>query len=153
MRKLRKNRVRQDERIAIPLIAICAPFHRGAQGLWAYAALFAAAGSLLLVAPPCRSLGLVANIICLLLLLLAASACCPLTGFRCRSWRGFIEGNLGVVVSQTRSPQPWLTLEATCFSWQTSLGVQFVRARWRPTTRLLMMRVFGIGIVAIRQWR
>ncbi len=138
------------ERIAIPLIAICAPFIGGAQGLWVYAALFAAAGSLLLVVPPCRSLGHLANVICLLFLLLAASAWLPAHWLPLPSWRGFIEGNLGAVVSQTRSPQPWLTVEATCLlvaniAWGYSL---FARV-WTPSTRLFMMRVFGIGIVAI----
>ena len=136
--------------IVVAQIAVLVVAIGGAAGLWSHAVVFAAAGLLLLVAPPRRSLGLWANLICLLLLALAASAWLPADWFARPFWRSAMLERFGTPLPPSRTPQPWLTAEATCYliasmAWAYSL---FAR-RWGRADREQAMRIFSAGIVVL----
>ena len=134
----------------IALMAVLAPGIGGAIGLWSIAILLAGLGCLMVFAPPRRSLGLLANLICATLLLLSCSAWLPADWFTPPFWRSILQNQFDVILPSTRSPQPWLTLEASCLLVGNLAWMYFVFTHpWRQNTRRIAVRIFAVGILVL----
>ena len=135
---------------AIAVMAVLAPAIGGSIGLWPAAALLAGLGCLLVLSPPRRSLGAAANWVCLCLLLLGASAWLPAHWFASPDWRSAMLSHLGIALPPTRSPQPWLTLEASYLLMGNMAWAYFVFAHpWRQSTRRMAVWIFCAGILVL----
>ena len=103
-----------------------------------------------MIAPPQKSLGTAANLICLSLILLGLSAWLPAHWFTSPSWRSILEGNFGVALPASRSPQPWLTLEANFLLWGNLAWAYLMFTHfWSQNTRGAAVRIFCAGILAL----
>lgn len=129
---------------------MAAPLLGGSGALWSQAILAVAVGCLLLVEPPTRSLGAMVNTGALLLVLLAATAFLPSEWWRNPDWRSRLDSIPGLELPGSRSPQPWLSLEAfgllvLGLSWAYYLlGHVWDRQRGGEAAR-----IFGVGIVSL----
>jgi O-antigen ligase len=106
-------------------------------------------GLMLLVASPRRSLGLLPNLGFAALLLIALTAFLPMRWFTSPDWWLHLT-KLGVRLPETRSPQPWLTLQWTCFlllvlGWTYYL----LTFQWGRRLREKACVAFGIGILGL----
>ena len=134
----------------LALIAALSPTIGGTTGLWPLGVLFAAAGISLMVAPPKRSLGASANMIFVLLIVLSFGAWLPADWWTSRFWRGLVRSQFGITLPPTRSPQPWLTLEATGLLFGNLCWAYWVFSHpWRHGTRRVAVRIFCSGILLI----
>jgi len=102
-------------------LSVLAPALGGSTALWAQALLALATGLLFLVAPPRRSLGRGPNLLLILLWLVSCAAFLPAQWFSLPDWRTALV-NLGAKLPASRTPQPWLTVEA--------LGLLFIGLVW-----------------------
>jgi hypothetical protein len=143
----------QSPAILGPILAamtIAAPVLGGASSLWAQALLSIAAGLLFLVRPPSRSLGPVVNIGAVLIVLIASAAFLPATWWPADDWRNRLGNIPGLELPPSRSPQPWLTLEAfglmvLGLSWAYYL----LGHRWERRSSVAAIRIFGVGIILL----
>lgn len=132
------------------LIAVLVVGIGGATGLWAHGVLLVVIGLLFVVSPPTRSLGIWPNLVCVYLLAVTASAWLPADWFAAPIWRTALDEQLGNPLPPSRTPQPWLTTEASCLllanmAWAYAL---FAR-RWMRQDREWAIRIFGLGIVGL----
>ncbi|HJT81285.1 MAG TPA: O-antigen ligase family protein [Chthoniobacterales bacterium] len=100
----------------IVALTFAAPFLGGSIALWAKATIALLSGLLLIIVPPRRSAGRGLNFIFCAVALLSFLQFLPAAWFPTPAWRATLIG-LGVQLPSTVSPQPWLTLEATCLLW------------------------------------
>ncbi len=152
MEDIPPENTRDSEKTAIAAaqIAVLVVAIGGASGLWSHAVVFVVTGLLLLVAPPQRSLGVWPNLICLLLLALAASAWLPAGWSAQPFWRSAMDERFGSPLPSTRTPQPWLTAEATCFLIASMAWAYWLFARrWGRNEREQAIRIFSAGIVVL----
>jgi len=121
----------------------------GATELWAQALLAIGAGLLMVFLPPRRSLGLVPNLAFAALLLLALTAFLPARWFAAPDWRtDFLK--LGAQLPLTRSPQPWLSLEWTCFLLLVLAWAYYLASfRWSRRLRENACLIFAMAILAL----
>lgn len=108
----------------------------GATELWALATVAGAMVVVIFVAPPEHSPGWPLLLMCAGLLLLAGSAFLPASWGETPGWRVFLEGKLHLSLPVTRTPQPWLTVEAIgylfiCLTWLLYL----LSLRWTEPAR------------------
>src|SRR5438876_4164680 len=92
-------------------LTLLAPTLGGCSTVWAQASITLGTGLLLTLAPPKRSLTFLPNICLVTLLLLALIAFLPARWFPPQPVRVALS-HLGITLAQTRSPQPWLTLQS-----------------------------------------
>jgi tetratricopeptide (TPR) repeat protein len=134
----------------VAALTIAAPLLGGARSLWAQAVLSIATGCLFLAKPPSRSLGPVVNFGAILLILLAASAFLPAAWWPADDWRNRLESIPGLELPATRSPQPWLTLEAFALM---ALGLSWMYYllgfAWERKDSVSAIRIFSFGIVSL----
>jgi len=136
--------------IVLPLLVVAASFLGGATQRWSEAIALGAFALLLLAAPPRWSLGPVLNTLALLFLALAAVAFLPARWFFLPHWRIALTNDLGVQLSASVSPQPWLALDSllvliaglawTYYVATVDLTLRDVR---------LAARIFAGGIIAL----
>ena len=121
----------------------------GSTELWAAAILAIGAGFLLLLAPPQRSLGLIPNLCLAALFSIALTAFLPMTLFNLPDW--WIDlFKMGASLPDTRSPQPWLTLQWTCFLLMALAWIYFLASfEWSRRQRENACVVFGVAILAL----
>lgn len=131
-------------------LTLTAPLLGGAGALWSQAILAVALGCFLLVKPPTRSLGAIVNTGALLLVLLAATAFLPSEWWRDPDWRSRIGSIPGLELPGTRSPQPWLSLEAFgLFVLGLSWAYYVLAHVWDRQRGGEAARIFGAGIVVL----
>ncbi len=121
----------------------------GSTELWAQAILAAAVGLLLLISPPRQRLDAFAGVLFALLLLISLTAFLPASWFGAPTWRSEL-AHLGVEFPKTRSPQPWITLEAVLL---LSLGLGWTgylfSFDWDPPLRKRIWDAFCLGVLAL----
>jgi O-antigen ligase len=101
---------------AILALTALAPALGGTTQLGAQALIGFGTGILFLLAPPTKSLGVLANCLFIAIGSVALLAFLPAHWFSSPSWRtGLL--NIGIKLPVTRSPQSWLTLQASCLFW------------------------------------
>lgn len=136
--------------LAIPLLAVLAPTLGGATQLWAQATILFLTGLLFVLAPPERALGRLANGIVLLAFLLAVSAFLPASWFPTPEWRQVLGSQFSLALPATRSPQPWLTFEAT---WPLAAAIGWAyylfAFPWERNTRRQALRTFAKGVLLL----
>ena len=136
--------------LVIPLVAVLAPAMGGATQIWSQAAILFLTGLLFVLAPPERALGRVMNGIVLLAFILALSAFLPASWFHAMEWRKVLESQFALALPATRSPQPWLTFEAT---WLLFAGIGWayylLAYPWERPTRRRALRTFAKGILLL----
>jgi O-antigen ligase len=96
--------------IAIPTLPVLACFLGGATEKWSEGIIVALLGLILLVDPPRLSQGRGLNVIMLATLACATTAFLPATWFLQPAWRLVLEGDFGISLPGTLSPQPWISL-------------------------------------------
>lgn len=124
----------------------------GTTALWAQAIMAILAGMLILLAPPHQSLGKAPNILFLLLLALALTAFLPAAWTTLPSWRQHMVEDLHVPLPSTRTPQPWLTLQACSLLFIGMVWAYYVLSqKWNSAQRLTALRLLvpGVAILAI----
>ncbi|HWY30618.1 MAG TPA: O-antigen ligase family protein [Candidatus Acidoferrum sp.] len=134
---------------AITALTVLAPAMGGSVALWAEGTLAVGVGLVLLLAPPRRSLGLLPNLGFAALLLIALTAFLPMRWFTPPDWWLHLT-KLGARIPESRSPQPWLTWQWTCFlllvlGWTYYL----LTFQWRRSLREKACVAFGIGILGL----
>lgn len=145
--------VRPDRRwrnFVLPALPALACFLGGATQKWSEGIVVAIFGLILLVDPPRRSLGLPLNLILFAFFACAATAFLPASWFAPPVWRQALDTDFGVRLSDTVTPQPWITLGCmisflAALSWlyylsALDLELRAVRAQ---------LRTFATGIVLL----
>ncbi len=134
--------------LAIPLLAVLAPTLGGATQLWSQATILFLTGLLFILAPPERTLGRFANGIVLLAFALTVSAFLPASWFPAPEWCKALTSQFALALPVTRSPQPWLTFEAT-WLFVASIGWAYYLFAypWERNTRRRALRLFAKGIL------
>lgn len=97
-------------------LTMLAPVLGGSTQLWAQTVIVLGTGLLLLIWPPRKSLGFIPNLLFVAAGAMALIAFLPAHWFTQPEWRSTLS-NFGVQLPGTRSPQPWLTLQAVCMLW------------------------------------
>src|SRR5256714_4432520 len=93
----------------IALLPVFAVFLGGATAKWAEGIVVALLGLFLIFQPPKRSLGRLTNLVFLVFGLCALVSFLPHTWFFVPQWRTAMTHDLGIVLPDTLSPQPWIT--------------------------------------------
>jgi tetratricopeptide (TPR) repeat protein len=134
----------------LPALPVLACFFGGATAKWAEGIVIVFLGLILLADPPRRSLGLFLNVIFLGILACAATAFLPAAWFSEPGWRQAMVSDFNIKLSNTVSPQPWITLGClvsflAALSWlyyvsALDLELRAVRSQ---------LRLFAIGIVLL----
>ena len=121
----------------------------GSTELWAQGILAIGAGLLFILSPPRRSLGLIPNLSFAALFLVALTAFLPVTWFSLPDW--WLDMlKLGATLPGTRSPQPWLTLQWTCFLLLALTWMYYLAAfEWGRRQRETACVAFGVAILAL----
>src|SRR6266404_51171 len=134
---------------AVVGLTILAPALGGSTELWAQSSLAIATGLLFMIWPPEKSLGWVPN--CLLGALVAIS----LTGFLPANWLPLPQWrsqllNLGVQLPPTHSPQPWLTLQWTCFLFLVLVWSYYlIGFSWRRRLREKVCVFYALAVLCL----
>ena len=137
---------------AIVILTLLSLALGGTTALWAQAVVALLAGIIILLAPPHQSLGKAPNILFLLLLALALSAFLPADWTTLPSWRQYLTEELHVPLPSTRTPQPWLTLQACNSLFIGMVWAYYVLSQnWNGAQRLAALRllILGVAILAI----
>lgn len=137
--------------LSIVILTVLALALGGATELWAQAVVAGLAGILILLAPPHHQLGRLPNILCLLFLALALAAFLPANWTTLPPWRQHLVDDLHVTLPFTRTPQPWLTLQACSLLMVGLVWAYYVlNQRWDSEQRLTALRflVLGVAILA-----
>ncbi len=134
---------------AIVGVTLLAPMLGGSTEVWSQALLSIIIGLLLLLAPPKKSLGWLPNVCFVALLLLALAAFLPSSWFPPDDRRRTL-ANFGIALPQTRSAQPWLTLQSSLvlvlgLAWAYYLLTCEWSRRWREWAWFS----YAIGILAL----
>lgn len=134
---------------AIVGITLLAPAFGGSTEVSAQATITVLVGLLLLAAPPQRSLGMLPNICLTGLILLAATAFLPASWFPLPPWRTDLL-HLGAALPPTRSPQPWLTFQWSCFLLLALAWTYFVLTmQWPARLRERVSIIYALGILLL----
>ena len=96
----------------LALVPVLACFLGGATQKWQEGIVVAVIGVYLIVRPPRASLGLAVNIVLGALVVVAALTLLPHHWFFTPAWRVAIIEDLGIVIGNSVSPQPWITASA-----------------------------------------
>ena len=130
-------------------LTVLAPAMGGSIELWAQSILAIGAGLLMIFWPPRKSLGLFPNLAFTALLLIALTAFLPMRWFAPPDWWTDML-KLGVQLPATRSPQPWLTLQWSCFLF---LGLTWcyylLTFSWSRRRREKVCTAFAIAILVL----
>ena len=135
---------------AVPMLPVLACFLGGATVKWSEGIVVALFGLMLLINPPKVSLGWGINLTLFALLLCAATAFLPANWFVQPTWRTVLVRDFGMVLPNTLSPQPWISLG--CFlsflaglSWLYFVSTLDLELRDVRT----QLRMFAFGIVCL----
>ena len=134
---------------AIAALTILAPVLGGSTTLWAQAVISLGTGALFLLSPPRKSLGTLPTLLFVAVGVAALIAFLPAHWFPSAPWRAAL-ANLEAQMPNTRSPQPWLTLESSCL---LSLGLAWAyylfAFEWNPAIREKILDVFCLAIIGL----
>ena len=130
-------------------LSVLAPFLGGSTQLWAQATLCLGCGLLLVAAPPRRSLGFLPNLSFVALALLAAAAFLPEKWFPVDDLHASF-ARLGIPLPTTRSPQPWLSLQAAClFLLALAWAYYLVAFNWDRRPRLQTWLIYSTSVLIL----
>jgi len=136
--------------VVFAIMTLLATLLGGATAVWSQVPIIILTGLLLLVAPPTRSLGGLANVVCVVLLGLALAAFIPAHWFPLPEWRHVLIERFGLTLGGMRTAEPWLTFQSMCLLF---LGVTWAYALlqhpWSRLDQNCASRVFGVGMLAI----
>ncbi len=131
-------------------LPVLASFLGGGAPKWAEGIVIGLLGLILLVQPPRASLGLATNCVLLMLIAVAATAFLPANWFFTPAWRQAVVNDFGIVLPNTLSPQPWISLSCLgsliagvawlYFVCTQDIGLRSVRAQ---------LRFFVIGVILL----
>ncbi|MFL6539274.1 MAG: hypothetical protein ACJ8HU_00770, partial [Chthoniobacterales bacterium] len=135
---------------ALALLPVLACFLGGATEKWAEGVVVALLGLLLLVRPPCVSLGVGFNAVIVGLVALAATAFLPARWFFIPPWRDALVNDFAIKLPATFSPQPWITVSCLIslvagVAWLNLVAAQELDSR--DVRRQL--RIFAGGVIAL----
>src|ERR1700730_6457136 len=134
--------------IIVALTAL-APAMGGSTELWAQGALAIGAGLLMLILPPRRSLGLIPNLLFAALFLIALAAFLPARWSTAPDWRIDLL-KLKAQLPPTRSPQPWITFQWSCFLLLVLAWAYYLASfRWSRRMRENACVAFAMAILAL----
>jgi len=134
----------------LPVLVVIAVFLGGATQRWSEAMVAGFLGVVLLVRPPRISLGPVLNTVALLFLALALAAFLPARWFVLPAWRIALSKDFGVVLPETVSAQPWMTLDSFLLLLAGFAWVYYVTTFDAPMRDIrFSARIFAAGVVAI----
>jgi O-antigen ligase len=134
---------------AIVALTILAPALGGSTQLWAQGALAIGAGLLMLVLPRRRSLGLIPNLLFSALFLIALTGFLPARWFTPLDWRIDML-KLEAQLPPTRSLQPWLTLQWSCFLLLALAWAYYLASfRWSRRMRETACITFAIAVLVL----
>ncbi len=135
---------------AVALLPVLACFLGGASQKWAEGIVVALLGLFLVILPPRLSLGTITNLVLALFLATAAVSFLPAHWFFFPAWRSALVDDLGVLLPQTVSPQPWIS--GTGFlsllaglSWLYLVSTQDMELR----SARFQLRLFVTGVVVL----
>ena len=94
----------------VALLPVLACFLGGSARKWEEGIIITVLAICLLVRPPRFSLGLLTNLVLLALIILASVSFLPTHWFFRPEWRATLVNDLGIQLSSTLTPQPWITL-------------------------------------------
>ena len=132
------------------MLPVLACFLGGATEKWSEGIVVALLGFILLVDPPRFSLGRVLNLILAGMVTCAAMAFLPARWFLQPVWRLVMTDNFGISLSETLSPQPWISLG--CFvSFLAGLGWLYYVSTLELDLREVRqhLRLFTAGIILL----
>jgi O-antigen ligase len=134
----------------IALLPIFAVFLGGGTAKWAEGIVVALLGVFLIFQPPKRSLGWATNLVFLAFAVCALVGFLPHTWFFVPQWRTAMTQDLGIVLPETLSPQPWIS--GVCFlslfagmCWLYRVASQELELR----AARFQLRLFAMGVVFI----
>ncbi|MBS0659651.1 MAG: hypothetical protein JSR82_15525 [Verrucomicrobia bacterium] len=132
---------------ALPIVAVLLG---GATQPWTQGIVLAGLGLLVLLAPPRSQLGGALTGTFLILALLPGLAFLPARWFGEIGWRRLLTEELGLVISDRLTPQPWLTLDAWIL-WGAGLTWLYwlLTVRWTNIERARLARWLALGVVLV----
>lgn len=141
---------RRWRNFVLPALPVLACFLGGSTQKWSEGIVVAILGLILLADPPRRSLGLPLNLVLFAFFVCAATAFLPASWFAPPVWRQALVNDFSVQLSDTVTPQPWITLGCmisflAALSWlyymsAVDLELRAVRSQ---------LRTFATGIVLL----
>jgi O-antigen ligase len=134
--------------VAFACLPVLACFLGGGTQKWAEGIIVAILGIYLIASPPRFSLGLATNLVFLALIALAAFAFLPAHYFFSSTWRAAMTDDLGIVLPNTVSAQPWITFGCLVsvvagISWLYLVSTRELELR----AVRFQLRLFATGIV------
>lgn len=131
-------------------LTLLAPATGGATQLWAEALLLLCTGAAFIAAPPRKSLGLLWNLIFLGLGALALTAFLPAGWPSLPEWRHTLAEQFSARLPETRSPQPWISLEdCGIYFCGLSWAYYLLTQAWTRAERHAAVRFYGIGVALL----
>jgi hypothetical protein len=130
-------------------LTVLAPALGGSTELWTQAVIILGTGVLFLLFPARRSLGPVMNVLFIAIGAVALIGFLPAHWFPSSEWRTALS-NLGVHLPDTQSPQPWLTIEASCLLWLgLAWGYYLFAFEWTPGLREKAWDAFCFAVLGL----
>jgi O-antigen ligase len=136
--------------VFIASLPVFACFLGGSTMKWAEGLIVALLGAFLIFQPPRRSLGWLINATFIAFALCALISYLPQSWFLTPAWRKTLTGEFGIALSNSVTPQPWLT--AGCFAsliaalcWLYRVSAQELELR----VARFQLRLFAVGIVLL----
>jgi len=130
-------------------LTLLAPALGGSTKLWAQALVVLGCALVVLVAPPGARLPWPLRLVFAGLLVLACAGFLPATWFATPPWRHTLQTDYQLPLTNTLSPQPWLTLENLLLLFATVMwGGYLCTRRWESRRRTLLA-VYCAGLLGL----
>jgi tetratricopeptide (TPR) repeat protein/O-antigen ligase len=134
---------------AIVALTMLAPVLGGGTEFWAQAIVALGTGLLFFLAPPRRTLSLLPNLLFSAIALAALTAFLPAHWFSVPDWRSAVS-QFGIQLPDTRSPQPWLTFQASWLLWLGLAWAYYLLAfEWPGVLREKAWNIFCFAILGL----
>jgi O-antigen ligase len=105
---------------------------------------------LLFLAPPRRYPGAFPTLLFIAVFLLALAAFLPAAWSSSPAWRQRLVDDLQMTLAPTRTPQPWLTLQACCLLFIGLVWAYYLLSqKWDSEKRLEAMRILVVGVAIL----
>lgn len=136
--------------IALAAIAVTAPALGGCVTPLTQGVILCLIGLLWLAKPPAHSLAPLLNVLVLGVLVAALCAFLPAHWFSIPSWRTTLVDDFGITLANTRSPQPWLSINnlillVAGIGWTYSIAAY----PWTNESRRILLRAFCTGVTIL----
>ena len=140
----------KSQTAALVALALLGPLFGIATQVWGQALLLLGLAALLIFVPPRRSPSAAWCLLFLAILGIALTAFLPLRWFAVPEWRRTLTEDFRVVLPDTLSPQPWVSLHAACLLFAGLVFALYLTTQtWDSQSRRLGARWYSGGIVLL----